>query len=81
MPKIPGTQALTFDDVLISSGTQFGEVFDPQSVVLEHWGTVTLTVNRCSDITVDYASTDVRYGSGQLNAQRLIALKGLNCNR
>ncbi len=71
---------VTFDDVLISSGTRFGEVFDPQSVVLEHWGTVTLTVNGCSDMTVDYASTDVRYGSGQLNAQRLISLKGLTCN-
>jgi len=71
---------VTFDDVLIASGTRFGDNFDPQSVMLDHWGTVTLTVSGCNSITVDYASTDARYGTGQLNARRLISLKGLGCS-
>ncbi len=71
---------VTFDDVLISSGTSFGASFDPEAVVLEHWGTVTLTISGCNEITVDYASTDARYGAGQLKAARLVALKGLGCS-
>lgn len=71
---------VNIDDVLISSGTRFGENFDPQAIVFDHWGTVSLTVHGCNEMTVDYASGDVAYGSGQLNAQRLIALRGVSCN-
>ncbi len=71
---------VTFDDVLISSGTRFGENFDPQAIAFDHWGTVNLTVHGCNEMTVDYASADVAYGSGQLNAQRLISLRGVSCN-
>lgn len=71
---------LTFDDMLISSGTRFGENFDPQDVAFDHWGIVNLTVHGCNEITVDYASVDAAYGSGQLHAQRLVSLQGLPCN-
>ena len=71
--------SIAFDDVLIASGTVFGEAFDPNAVELTHWGTVTMTVSGCDAITVEYSSVDQRFGSGLLNAQRLVALAGIDC--
>jgi len=71
---------MTFDDVRISSGTRFGTNFDPNAVQLPLWGSVTFTQVNCNEITVDYASTDAAFGSGQLNARRLAGLAGLSCN-
>ena len=70
---------IAFDDVLIASGTQFGPAFDPGAVMLDSWGMVTMTVSGCDAITVEYASIDSRFGTGALNAQRLVSLAGINC--
>lgn len=71
---------VVFDDVLITSGTRFGENFDSKAIVFDHWGTVDLTLHGCDTMTVDYASDDARYGSGRLEAQRLIFVAGMPCN-
>lgn len=70
----------TFDDARISFGTRFGSNFDPAAVQLPRWGDVTFTQLNCKEITVDYASVDPVYGSGQLHARRLVTPAGLSCN-
>ena len=63
-------------------GMVFGE-FDP-SVLTEYvWGTVTITFHDCNSATLNYASTmtygDVPFGSGTINLQKLVSLKGMHC--
>lgn len=68
-----------FPDVQTTSGTVFGPAFDPTAVQRTFWGTVTMTVNSCNSVTVDYQGP-AEFGSGQLVAVPIAPVAGLACN-
>jgi hypothetical protein len=61
----------------VTSGTVFGDSFDPLDVVYEVWGTITFTFTSCTAGTAAYTSTD--FGTGSFNIERLTTVTGLNC--
>ncbi|MDX1554602.1 MAG: hypothetical protein R3212_01105 [Xanthomonadales bacterium] len=63
-------------EVLYPTGfTEWGSGFDASAVVLEDWGTFTLTWVDEDNLTFDFASTVADYGSDSLNYQRLSNLE------
>ena len=68
-----------FDDLLITRGTRFGPDFNPEDVLLQHWGTMTMSFLNCNDAVVDYVSALPEYGSGLAYPQRLSKLADLEC--
>ncbi len=72
-------RSVYFDDLLITRGTRFGPAFDAADVVLEHWGTMTISLIDCNRAVVDYVSALPAYGSGVLYPERLSKLSDLAC--
>lgn len=68
----------TFPDVQTTYGTVFGPDFNPANVVRAPWGSLSITVNSCTSLTVDYQGP-AEFGSGQLNAIPIVGLAGLDC--
>ena len=68
-----------FDNLLITGGTHFGEDFNADDVIREHWGTMTITLLSCDRAVLDYDSVFPEYGSGQFEPHRLSRLDGLDC--
>ncbi len=68
-----------FDDLLITRGTRFGPAFNAADVIMEHWGTMTITLIDCNRALVDYVSALPNYGSGVLFPERLSKLSDLAC--
>lgn len=66
-------------DLLQPSGAKFGNDFDPDAIQHSPWGTIRLTLNACNSASIDYSSELNAYGSGNLQAQRLVNIDGLNC--
>jgi hypothetical protein len=66
----------------IHSGMRFGS-FDPAELKRETWGTVSLRFNDCFNARLSYESTlsdeGLSFGSGEIDLQRLTAIKGLPC--
>jgi hypothetical protein len=62
---------LTINDAYITSGTAFGDPFDPAAVVREPWGSMTVHFTSCNSAEFSYASTMTEYGRG---AHELIRL-------
>lgn len=64
-----------------AQSTAFGSQFDPAEIVLQPWGTVTLTYNPgCNGLSFDFASTVNGFGSGQYDYSRLTSLDGTSCD-
>ncbi|TVQ33756.1 MAG: hypothetical protein EA370_11530 [Wenzhouxiangella sp.] len=72
-------RSVYFDDLLITRGTRFGPGFDADDVILEHWGTMNVTLLDCNRAVVDYVSALPEYGSGVLYPERLSKLDNLAC--
>ena len=69
---------LVFDNMLTSSGGIFGPTFDPASVDIVSWGSLTLDLS-CNSGTATYNSTEAGFGSGVLNVVRLTNIDTLSC--
>jgi len=54
---------IVFDNVNTTSGGQFGEAFNPEDVVVTHWGRVEFNL-QCVTGTVTYDAVDEAYGQG-----------------
>ncbi len=63
------------------SGPQFPPQFDPAEVVAEDWGTLDVQFTSPDNVTVDWASEDSAFGSGQIRAQRLTTVLGASCSQ
>jgi len=62
-------------------GARFGAAFDPNAVQRVPWGTGSIRFNTgCDNLTLDYASTQPGYGSGQRTLQRLTRPMGTGCS-
>jgi hypothetical protein len=60
-------------------GMRFGE-FDPASVSLPSWGSVTLSFSDCATGTLSYQSSQTDYGSGSAPIARLLPLRNAHCS-
>ncbi|MEM9533764.1 MAG: M14 family zinc carboxypeptidase [Pseudomonadota bacterium] len=68
----------TAAEALISSGGIFGDDFDPATVELTTWGSITLDFDcAAGELAVSYASPLDGFGSGELTYRRLTELSGL----
>jgi len=69
----------TLTDVDQPVGGRWIPNFDPNQIVHQPWGTLTLTFNDCNHGRVDFASTLPGYGSGHMDLTRLTQPAGLTC--
>jgi len=80
---ISGTGAIDGDTAIVlmvvTSGTVFGEDFNPDDVIREEWGTMTFSFSSCTVGSVDYVSTMGNFGSGTHDLSRLTYVAGLAC--
>jgi hypothetical protein len=68
----------TITDVALPTGGRWIPNFDPDAIVRNPWGTLTITFTDCAHGRVDFNS--VRgYGSGSMNLLRLTQPAGLTC--
>jgi len=63
-----------------AQGTSFGQNFNPNEVVLEEWGTMTLEYNDCASLVLGYDSSLEGFGQGSYNYQRLTSISGTSCD-
>ena len=63
-----------------SQFTGFGSNFDPNEVVLDDWGTMTLEYDGCDALVLSYDSSLAGFGQGSYNYQRLTSISGANCD-
>ncbi len=61
----------------VTSGTVFGDDFNPEDVITEAWGTITFTFSECNIGTAEYVSTN--FGSGSYDIERITTISGLKC--
>ena len=66
-------------NLLQPSGAKFGSDFNSQDIQHTQWGTMRLTLNACNSASIEYTSELIGYGNGNLQAQRLVNIDGLNC--
>jgi hypothetical protein len=64
-------------DMTVTSGTVFGDEFDPADVNYDPWGTITFKFSSCEAGTAEYDSPD--FGSGIFNLFHLTRIAGLSC--
>jgi len=62
----------------IQDGMQFGQ-FNPNDVSRTEWGTVSITYNSCTSLTLSYNSNQPGYGSGTINMEKLVSIEGVKC--
>jgi len=68
----------TISDVALPTGGRWVPNFDPNAIVRNPWGSLTLTFTDCTHGRIDFNS--VRgYGSGSMNLLRLTQPAGLTC--
>jgi hypothetical protein len=61
----------------VTSGPVFGDDFNPEDVISEVWGTLTLTFISCGAGSASYVSTN--FGDGSFNIERLTSISGVTC--
>ena len=72
-------KTVTMEVVYPTGFTPWGAAFDADEVVLESWGTWTLTWSACDTLVFEYQSNIPGYGSGTRNYTRLTSLLGGEC--
>ncbi len=70
---------LVVDELLMPSGTNFGEAFDPDAVDQRHWGSLRMEFQDCERALVTYDSEIDAFGQGSKTAKRLTTLDKLDC--
>ena len=73
-------KTLLIEDMRIAHGTHFGDAFQKDDVILEHWGSFGLFFDACAIAQIRYASTDARFGEGTLEPVQLAQLAETNCD-
>lgn len=68
----------TITDVALPTGGRWLPNFDPNTIVRNAWGTLTLTFTDCNHGKVEFSSVH-GYGSGSMNLLRLTQPAGLVC--
>jgi hypothetical protein len=68
----------TITDVALPTGGRWIPNFDQNAILLNPWGTLTVTFTDCNHGRVDFSSTR-GYGSGGMNLTRLTQPAGLTC--
>ena len=69
----------TFDELLITRGTRFGDDFDSADVDLLPWGDANWTFETCTTSTIVWTTGDPAFSSGQLQPDRLTRLESIDC--
>jgi len=72
-------KTVTIDALYPTGFTSWGSSFDMDQVVLEPWGTFTLTWTDCNTLAFEYTSEVSGYGSAARGYSRLTSLSGLAC--
>jgi hypothetical protein len=70
---------LVVDEMLTTSGGIFGSDYNPEQVSGAVWGKLELDID-CDGGTARYDSSELGFGSGELNVIRLSELDGLPCS-
>jgi hypothetical protein len=69
---------IVLDDVVRPSGGIFGPGFDPDTVVLEDWGTLEMEFHGCNSATVTWEGPP-SFGSGAMEVVRLSSIDDVAC--
>jgi hypothetical protein len=64
-------------DMTVTSGTVFGDNFNPDDVNYDPWGTITFKFSSCNAGTAEYVSDD--FGSGTFDLVHITGIAGLTC--
>ena len=67
-------------DAITTTSNGFGPGFDPNSVTRIPWGKFVLSFQDCNSGVMYYRSTNLAYGKGTLDLQRLAHISGLGCD-
>ena len=76
--KVSG-DSIEIEEMLMPSGTRFGEEFSSDQIEYPVWGSVKMDFSDCANGVITYNSDIEGYGSGQLNMTRLTDLAGVRC--
>jgi len=69
--ELDENQVIHIDDMIRPVGGLFGEDFDPEEIILDDWGSLTLSFDDESQAQVAYMSHDERWGEGEYSLERL----------
>lgn len=69
---------VVFNNLLTTRGPLFGAGYNPASLVVSPWGTLTLDID-CAGGRSQYQSSVAGFGSGSLQLSRLTRIAGLGC--
>ncbi len=72
-------ERFVFNDITVTSGADYGANFDPDDVIREAWGTVTLTLRDCNSGRIEF-SPDETQGLAPFST-RVRKLVPTDCNR
>ena len=64
----------------VTRGGTFPPLFDPAAVVIEPFGTLTLTFSSCNAGTLAFTTTSDEFFSGQIPISRLTSIRNLPCS-
>lgn len=73
-------QTLLIDDLIQPVGGAWGDNFDPDTIELEHWGTLSLEFHEQDNGHVFWNSVDPDYGSGDHPIERLTQVRLAECD-
>lgn len=73
-------QTLLIDDLIQPVGGAWGDNFDPDTIELEHWGTLSLEFHEPDNGHVFWDSVDPDYGSGDHPIERLTQVRLAECD-
>jgi hypothetical protein len=68
---LDGSLTIQIDEMIRPTGGEFGQAFDPEAVVLEDWGSLTIAFDDESQAELTYSSNDERWGDGGYALERL----------
>lgn len=68
------------DEMIRPTGGEFGQAFDPNAVVPEDWGSLTIAFDDESQAELSYSSNDGRWGNGGYALERLTTPKLADCD-
>lgn len=71
---------ILFNDLDLTSGTVFGDAFDPNSVVRDRWGDLRVYFSDCNNGAISYRS-DASFGHDARPIRRLTSLAGVDCQQ
>ncbi|TVQ38692.1 MAG: hypothetical protein EA370_05585 [Wenzhouxiangella sp.] len=72
--------SILIDELQRFDGASFGNQFDSADVTGSRWGSARIDFDGCDDLTINYQSDLVEYGSGGLAMTRLYQLGQTTCN-